>query len=258
MNFNDMILTESELKAIITEGVRRLMEAYGDQADSGRPAIYVGTYRKYNNGSLAGGWVFLDDFDSKEEFLEYCTRKLHGDENDVELMFQDYENIPQGFVSEYNIADEFWDFLALDGDYDMKLAIANALGNPQEAMRVLGDGDYHIFQGCDSVEDIVQEYLDEGIMPSRPENYFDYKRFGRECSWDGPMSDDYESIYEEFGVEEDDDEALGEAIVDSMYGGVENMPKETVEQYMDISALARDMGYENTYVEYDGGMVEIY
>ena len=258
MNFNDMILTESELKAIITEGVRRLMEAYEQANEEPRPAIYVGTYGKYNNGSLEGEWVYLDQFNSKDEFLQYCTQKLHANERNAELMFQDYEYIPEGFVGESFISPRFWDFLALDGPYDMKLAVANALGEPEEAMETLENGDFQVFYGCNSVEDIVQEYLEQGVMPSRPENYFDYKRFGRECSWDGPMSDDYESIYEEFGVEEDDDEALGEAIVDSMYGGVENMPKETVEQYMNISALARDMSYENHYAEFNGGMIEIY
>lgn len=253
-----IILTESDLRNIIVKGVHKLMEAYGDPGNESRPAIYVGTYGKYNSGSIAGGWVYLDEFDSKADFLRYCTQQLHADERDAELMFQDYENIPVGFVSEYHISDEFWDFLALDGDYDMKLAIANAIGNPQDAMSVLENGDYRLFPGCDSVEDIVYEYLDEGVMQTNPENYFDYERFGRECSWDGPMSDDYESIYEEFGVDEDDDQALGEAIVESMYGGVENMPKETVEQYMDIRALARDMNIENTYVDYDGGMIELY
>ena len=253
-----MLLTENDLRTMVYAGVKRLLEAYNQQGNEERPAIYVGTYGKYNSGSLEGGWVYLDDFDSREDFLRYCTQQLHANERDVELMFQDYEYIPEGFVGESFISDRFWDFLAIDEPYDMKLAVANALGNPEEAISVLESGDYRVFPGCDSVEDIVYEYLNEGIMPSRPENYFDYERYGRECSWDGPMSEDYDSIYEEFGVDEDDDEALGEAIVDSMYGGVENMPKETVEKYMDVSALARDMGYENTYVEYDGGMIELY
>lgn len=253
-----MLLTEHELKAIIREGVYRLMEANGYGQSEEHPAVYVGTYGKYNNGSLEGGWVNLDDFSSKEEFLKYCVQKLHANERDAELMFQDYENVPEGFIGESWVSDKLWDFINIDEPWEVKMAVANGLGNAEEAINVLESGDYRVFWGCDSVEDIVYEYLDEGIMPSNPEAYFDYKKFGRECSWDGPMSDDFESIYEEFGVDEDDDEALGEAIIDSMYGGIEHTPKETVERYMDVSAIARDLGYENTYVEFDGGIVELF
>ena len=36
-----------------------------------QPSVYVGTYGKYNNGSLFGKWVNLTDFTSKEEFYKY-------------------------------------------------------------------------------------------------------------------------------------------------------------------------------------------
>jgi antirestriction protein len=52
--------------------------------------IYVGTYHKYNCGSLEGKWVDLDQFSNLSEF--YCfIRNLHSDEEDPEFMFQDYE-----------------------------------------------------------------------------------------------------------------------------------------------------------------------
>ena len=34
--------------------------------------IYVGTYKRYNNGSLAGAWLDLSDYSDKEEFLNAC------------------------------------------------------------------------------------------------------------------------------------------------------------------------------------------
>lgn len=52
--------------------------------------IYVGTYRKYNNGSLFGQWIDLNDFSDFEE-LKNEMFKLHKDEEDPEFMFQDYE-----------------------------------------------------------------------------------------------------------------------------------------------------------------------
>ena len=38
--------------------------------------VYVGTYVKYNNGSLSGAWLDLSDYSDKEEFYEAC-RELH-------------------------------------------------------------------------------------------------------------------------------------------------------------------------------------
>ena len=253
-----MLITEKELRAVVKEGVYRIMEAYGYGKQETHPAVYVGTYGKYNNGSLEGAWVNLDDFSSREEFLRYCIKELHANERDVELMFQDYENIPEGFIGESYISDKLWDFINIDEPWELKMAVAEGLGNPEEAINVLESGDYRVFWGCDSVEDIVYEYLDEGIMPANPEAYFDYERFGHDCSFDGPFNEENESIYEEFGLEEGQDEELGEAIIDQMYGGIENAPKETIEQYMDVSKIARDLGFENTYVEFDGGLVELF
>ena len=34
--------------------------------------VYVGTYGKYNNGSLFGAWLDLSDYADKEEFYEAC------------------------------------------------------------------------------------------------------------------------------------------------------------------------------------------
>ena len=46
--------------------------------------VYVGTYNKYNNGSLFGKWLDLSDYSDKDEFLEAC-RELHKDDQDPEL-----------------------------------------------------------------------------------------------------------------------------------------------------------------------------
>ena len=43
--------------------------------------VYVGTYNKYNSGSLFGKWLDLSDYSGKDEFLEAC-RELHEDEQD--------------------------------------------------------------------------------------------------------------------------------------------------------------------------------
>jgi antirestriction protein len=52
--------------------------------------IYVGTYGKYNNGSLFGEWLEISKFSNLQEFYRYIS-ELHKDENDPEFMFQDWE-----------------------------------------------------------------------------------------------------------------------------------------------------------------------
>lgn len=64
------------------------------------PMLYVGTYGKYNSGSLDGGWVDLTTFVDGREFLDWCSNELHKDENDPELMFQDHENFPDFLYGE--------------------------------------------------------------------------------------------------------------------------------------------------------------
>lgn len=77
-------------------------------ADFSQAAIYVGTYAKYNAGSLFGKWFDLSDFADKDEFLEAC-KELHKDEDDPEFMFQDRENIPEELVCESWISDMFFE-----------------------------------------------------------------------------------------------------------------------------------------------------
>jgi len=60
--------------------------------------LFVSTYSKYNNGSLAGQWVELSQFSDAEEFLEYC-KKLHSDEEQPEFMFQGCEDIPDAYTN---------------------------------------------------------------------------------------------------------------------------------------------------------------
>ncbi len=78
------------------------------------PALYVGTYAKYNAGSLKGAWLKLDDYSDRSEFLAACA-ELHADESDRELMFQDCEGFPKLWYSESSAPpDVLWEWLALD------------------------------------------------------------------------------------------------------------------------------------------------
>lgn len=72
------------------------------------PAVYVGTWHKYNCGSIFGQWFDLTDFDDEDDFQEAC-RELHANEADPEFMFQDWEGIPSDFASESSVEWAFID-----------------------------------------------------------------------------------------------------------------------------------------------------
>jgi antirestriction protein len=82
------------------------------------PALYCGTYAKYNDGSIGGKWLRLTDYPDAEAFLQAC-RELHRDEADPEFMFQDFEGFPKELYSESLSPDELnklYDWVNLSHD----------------------------------------------------------------------------------------------------------------------------------------------
>lgn len=247
-----MKITLNDIKYLVNESVKKILK---ESNDEGTPSVYVGTYGKYNSGSLKGEWVDLTNFNSKEEFLQYC-RQLHSDEPDAELMFQDYEYIPEIFINESYIDERFWDYLNDDSyDNDIKYAVASEASDVDDYFNMIQD--IQIFPGCNDMSDVAYSYIEDGVYPQNPEYYFDYESFGRDCSYDGPSDEQNESIYQEYGVTEDNDVELGEAIVDQIYGGVENLPQETLIRYIDFDKLGTALSYNGRWIEYDNGMIQI-
>ena len=70
-----------------------------------KPKVYVGTYKKYNEASLKGGWVTLTDYKDYASFMAACF-KLHKDERDPELMIQDCEDMPDGLSVMKSISEQ--------------------------------------------------------------------------------------------------------------------------------------------------------
>jgi len=78
--------------------------------------VYVGTYAKYNNGSISGEWLTLSNYVDAEDFLIAC-QELHQDEHDPEFMFQDIDGEHFGMISESSIDDSLWELInTLDDD----------------------------------------------------------------------------------------------------------------------------------------------
>src|SRR6266446_818036 len=140
------------------------------------PRVYVGTYAKYNGGSIAGAWLDLDDYADKDSFIEAC-RELHKNEADPELMFQDHEGIPAGMISESHISEDVWDWLALDDNDKELLAVY------REHIRDDGDieeaREHFMGNGYNTESDWAEEWLRdtgglEGV-PKHLENYIDFE-----------------------------------------------------------------------------------
>lgn len=153
--------------------------------------IYVGTYAKYNDGNLFGKWLYLEDYSDKDEFLKAC-RELHADEENPELMFQDWENIPSDMIGESWISPEIWELMDAFDNYDEDAVRAY--------LKCFGSWDERDFQDrylgqYDSWRDFAEElvdgmgYLDE--IPEHLRDYFDYGAYARDLKYDFCEEDGY-------------------------------------------------------------------
>ncbi|MDR0796915.1 MAG: antirestriction protein ArdA [Tannerella sp.] len=150
--------------------------------------IYVGTYAKYNDGSIFGDWMDLSDYSDSEEFYTAC-RELHNDEEDPELMFQDWENIPSGLISESSLSKNIFEVIETVSDLEETRQEAfgvwlNHTGNDIDTNDIHGliksfEDDY---QGeYKDEEDFAYHIVEECYeLPEFALTYFDYEKFARD------------------------------------------------------------------------------
>jgi len=152
-------------------------------------AVYVGTYRKYNEGSIFGKWMRLSDYNSFEEFADAC-RELHKDEDDPEFMCQDYEGLPSGLYCEAGIGwlEDIFDLMELSEEDRAKVLEYWGEVDDKADPRTILDRYY-----CENMDDEDFGYLmAEGLeIPEYIENYFDYERFGHDCKFDYTITSNY-------------------------------------------------------------------
>ena len=172
--------------------VQELQEAVADHKShcDGEPSVYVGTYGKYNEGSLCGLWIDLSSFSDYDEFINFC-KAIHADEYDPELMAQDYEGFPrqwynEGFMSEEDFDNirEYTELCDKHGNdaVDDYMEFEDSLDNFEEAY--CGEWDSEE----DFARHIVEECYNLEKMMGSLANYFDYEAFGRELfNWDYNM-----------------------------------------------------------------------
>lgn len=155
------------------------------------PALYCGTYAKYNDGSIEGNWLKLTDYPDAEAFLEAC-RELHKDEADPELMFQDFEGMPRELYAESLSLDDIrklYDWVHLDDDdRELLTEYLDATGYPLDGvdMEAVRDKLYCELDRSpfESNEAAMGRYvLDEGLLgdvPQALDSYLDVEAIGRD------------------------------------------------------------------------------
>ena len=180
LNLSDEVINRIADLGYTPESLKEAVKNHEQTNGSDSPALYCGTYGKYNSGNLSGMWVDVSTFDDYEEFINFC-KAIHADEEDPELMYQDYENMPgslyhesmgeEGFnqIAEYcELCDEYSveavdDFLEWDSTEDL-------------------DNMHDAYVGVyDSREDFarafVNDYYDIEKMMGNLAYYFDYEAF---------------------------------------------------------------------------------
>lgn len=165
------------------ESLREAIKAHEKTNGSDSPALYCGTYGKYNSGNFRGMWVDLSTFDSYEDFENFCLA-IHADEADPELMYQDYENMSRSLYHE-SMGEEGFNKIAeyceLCDDYSvsavddfLEWSSSDDLGRMHDAYVGVYDSEE------DFAEEIVSDCYDLEKTMGDLACYFDYEKFARD------------------------------------------------------------------------------
>jgi antirestriction protein len=161
-----------------------------------KPALYCGTYGKYNNGSIEGKWLYLEDYSDSEEFFKACA-ELHKNEHDPEFMFQDFEGFPKEYYSESMSTidmDKLMEWVHMD-DEDKELIeeYLDATGYSLDDIELdnVRDELFCTLDYTHSADDnnAMGDYVvDNGLIeiPPHLQSYIDYEAIGRD--WLADMS----------------------------------------------------------------------
>ncbi len=165
-------------------------------------SVYVGTYQKYNEGSLYGKWIDLSDYSDLGEFYKEI-RELHKDEDDPEFMFQDYE-APElikslDLISEGYISKDIFEILQAieDSSYDHEVIEAYLVScgyNGEDISEVIEKVDEAYNGEYSSDEEFVQELLEDcGELPTDLPSYvhIDWERTARDIMYDYSASNNH-------------------------------------------------------------------
>lgn len=186
--FGELKLTDEVINRIADlgytpESLKEELKNHEQTNGSDSPALYCGTYGKYNSGNLSGIWVDVSTFDDYEDFVNFCLA-IHADESDPELMYQDFENMPDSLYHESMGEKEFnkiEEYCELCDEYGVEAVDDFLEWDSTEDLDNMHDAYVGVY---DSREDFAREIVSdcydiENIMGNLA-CYFDYEAFARD------------------------------------------------------------------------------
>jgi len=104
-------------------------------------------------------------------------------------MFQDWEDIPDAFIGESHIDEEFWDYMNYPADEDAKAAYCACFGEwDADRFNERYRGEFR------SWKDMAESFADEmGYLSDVPDHlqyYFDYEKYANGIRCSGDMVED--------------------------------------------------------------------
>ena len=148
--------------------------------------VYVGTYHKYNCGSLDGAWVDLESFHNVRELMKFLYR-LHADEAEPEFMVQDYMNFPRRFYSESMNEHDFAElFKWLNLDTEEREMCAEYWKEIDESASIDEIADRLVWSGDSNeyFDELAEEALSDYNVPNFLQYCFDYEKWREMCGYD--------------------------------------------------------------------------
>ena len=182
-NLSDEVINRLSDLGYTPESLEEAVSRHEWKHQSDSPALYCGTYGKYNSGNFSGIWVDVSTFDDYEDFVNFCYA-IHADEEDPEIMCQDGENIPDSLCCE-RIGEEGFNKIAeyceLCDEYSVEAVDDFLEWYSTEDLDNMHDAYVGVY---DSREDFAREIVSdcydiENIMGNLA-CYFDYEAFARD------------------------------------------------------------------------------
>ena len=183
LELTNEVINRLEQLCYTPESLKEAINLQELECESESPALYCGTYGKYNSGNLGGMWVHPYTFDSYEDFINFC-KAIHADEEDPELMFQDGENIPDSLCSESMGEEGFnnlLEYCELCDEYNVS-AVDDFLEwySPEDLDR-MDDSYMGVYDSEeDFAREIVSDCYDLEKMMGNLSYYFDYEALARD------------------------------------------------------------------------------
>ena len=156
-----------------------------------RSSVYASTFGLYSRGSLFGKWFYFDEYESLEEMKESIVAYFKGND-DPEVMYQDFENLPHALYDESSLSESLFNFCKYvennEADYEAASAFVELFYEwDEEKFTEKYVGEFGTYQ------DLGWHFVENGCLeiPENIEPYFDYEKYGRDCSFDLYESNHY-------------------------------------------------------------------